>query len=312
MNEIEILSKKFDLILDLKQNKKQLSFKQSQRLKNLISQKKVSSFKYFENEIEKYYNRVFRCVEAHLDQEKKKEYEEFKISIQNSIFSIPPSFPIAKYVPLTRKIVDSIEKEWQIFEKCILKLDPNFKLKTVPIEISLKIIINKIYSPSIIGCFLGLIIGMSSMREILFSTNHYISNLVESFYLITKTLVICLYITLGISMTSVRHLSFLNTPVNKYYIILIMIIRFLIMPGIGYLYVHLWTKYFGGMVLKSKVFRIAIFMPFSLPPTANIVIIVNIIKFFAQETALFLFANNMTLFASVTIIYLIYSIIVGS
>jgi len=52
----------------------------------------------------------------------------------------------------------------------------------------ISLVINKIHSPAVVGTILGLVVGISGMRDILFSSNHYISNLVEGIYIITKVL----------------------------------------------------------------------------------------------------------------------------
>ena len=166
------------------------------------------------------------------------------------------------------------------------KIKPEFKLETNEIPLSISIILNKVHSPPIIGCILGLLIGMSGMREILFSTNHYIYNIVNGIQIVTKSAVPYLYIAVGISMLSINGINYMNTPITKKYIIISFFHRFLIIPAIGLLWVYIWKTFFGGIVASSKVFRISIFIPFCLPSTGTVVVIVNIVKYFGDETGL--------------------------
>ncbi len=70
------------------------------------------------------------------------------------------------------------------------------------LNVVIKIILKYLYFPIIIGGVLGLIIGSSGMRNILLSSNHYISNLVDGIYLITKITIPVMYIPIGISFVS--------------------------------------------------------------------------------------------------------------
>ncbi len=190
-------------------------------------------------------------------------------------------------------------------------IDPHFKMITLEVPVSVKIILSKIHSPPVIGCFLGLLIGMSGLREVLFSTNHYISNIIDCIQIITKATVPFLYVNLGISILAIKNLNPLNTPLDKRYIILSFIHRNIVIPSIGLFYIYLWKTYYGGMVLASKVFRISMFMPFCLPCSTVVSVVCNLVKYFQEESGFILFAHTITMFFNLTVLYLIYAVIEG-
>lgn len=305
-------SKDFNYVIEIEEKTpKKMSFKEEIKLINTIIVRKKSSIQMFEHDIELYYNKLFAFVDVHLDEKKEDEYEEFKLTTMKEIYNIPPKFPTVRYVPITRDEVPLIEEEWENFLKNAKNVKPDFELAKHHVPVTLKLILNKIYSPPIVSCFLGLIIGMSGMRNVLFSDNHYITNLVEGINLTFKTTIPLVYMALGISMISIKNMNFMNTPLTKTYIILTFLVRFVIVPCLGYLYVYLWAEYYGGIIATSKVFRISLFFPFCLPATATAAIIINMIKYFGEETGLILFTHNVSTVVSLTILYMLYYVILG-
>jgi hypothetical protein len=211
---------------------------------------------FYKKGIKMYYTKLFNFVNHHLKKEKENEWKEAVINIKKSIFEGPPKFPIATFVPIYSHMVVKIEEEWKKFEISAKNLIPDFELKTNHIPISFSMILQKVHSPPIIACFLGLIIGMSGMREILFSYNHYIYNLVDGIYIVSKAMVPFMYIALGISMLSIKGIDFMKTPINKKYVIISFIMRFIIYPFIGLLYVYLWKNYYGGIDIFIAKFNL--------------------------------------------------------
>jgi hypothetical protein len=262
------------------------------------------------NDVERYYLNMFLFIEEYIDQNKRLLFEEEENKILKHLRESPPKFPIVKYIELDSKNIEEVDAEWIEYERCIKNVNQNFVLQSKHFPFSISFIINKVMSPPIIGCFMGLLIGMSGMRDILFSPNHYIANLVEGIYVVTKTTVPFLYTALGISMLSIKNLNFNNTPLSKKYIIVSFIIRFLILPGIGLVYVYLWKTYYGGIVAESKVFRISMFIPFCLPASATAVVVVNIVDFFREESGLILFCHNISMMVTLTILYLVYFVVI--
>ncbi len=277
-----------------------------------IIDKRKSSVKIFAHAVERYYKRMFAVTEANLDNNKKDQYKEYKLKVNNNIYSIPPKFPTATYVTITRDHVPKIEKNWLAIKKKAQKIIPNFDAKVQETPITFSLVLNKVYSPPIIGCFLGLILGMSGLRDIIFSDNHYIKNLYYSVKIIMKPTVPFLYVILGCSIYNVQSIDFLATPLKKGYLLFTFILRFLILPAIGYIYVWLWVTYYGGIIAESRVFRVSMFIPFCLPCTATILVVVNIVKYFREEAGIILFTQNITLVITLTILYTLYYVIVGN
>ncbi len=293
------------------QQLERMSVAEEKNIVNQIELRRKSLVKIFATDVERYYQKVFGFVEKHLNEQKASEYNEFKLTTFLAIFGIPPKFPTVKNVEITANMVKVVEEEWIKFESRVKKINPEFKLATNNYPLSISLILSKVHSPPIIGCFLGLLIGMSGLREVLFSSNHYVSNLVDGIEIITKASVPFLYVALGVSMLSIKTFNPINTPLSAKYIILTFLHRFIILPGIGLFYVYLWKTYYGGIVSASEVFRISLFIPFCLPCTATIVVIVNILKFFSDETGITLFSHNTTIVITLTTLYLIYYVVIG-
>lgn len=162
-------------------------------------------------------------------------------------------------------------------------------------SITFSLVLKKIHYPAVIGCILGLLIGISGMRDILFSSNHYITDVYSAITIVTKSTVPFLYIAVWISMTSISSIDLMHTPISKKYIIVSFIERFIILPGIGILWLWIWKTYYGGIILTSPVVRITLFFPFCLPCASTIAVVVNIVKCFAEETAMLLFFHNTSI-----------------
>lgn len=240
-----------------------------------------------------YYSKVFEYVEHHLNVVRLEEYYEFKIHTEKDIIHFPPKFPTVKNLTINSKMCKVINQEWEKLYRSVIIIDPHFKMNTLEVPVSVKIILSKIHSPPVIGCFLGLLIGMSGLREVLFSTNHYISNIIDCIQNITKATVPFLYVNLGISILAIKNLNPLNTPLDKRYIILSFIHRNIVIPSIGLFYIYLWKTYYGGMVLASKVFRISMFMPFCLPCSTTVSVVFSLVKYFQEEAGFILFTHIM-------------------
>ncbi len=73
-----------------------------EKILNKISLKKESLQKFFANDNELYYYKIFGFVEKHLNEEKKSEFEELKFSVLDSIYGIPPKFPTVKFIPINQ------------------------------------------------------------------------------------------------------------------------------------------------------------------------------------------------------------------
>jgi len=299
--------------------KEKENFEREEIYKNkMIIQEKKSSLNYLSpanatiNQVELYYNQLFRYVEENINLEKKTEFYSFKTKIISGLYDVPNKFPIARGVIVNRTNKQIILKIWnEKYLPYIKMFFPNFELKKASYKVNKELIMNKIYSPSVIACISGILIGISGLRIVIFSENHYISNIVEAVYIISKVTVPFLYISAGITFVAVPSLN-LNLIINKFHIILGMFHRFIVMPCIGIGWVFIWTKLYGGIIAKSKVIRISIFIPFCIPSANNIILLLNIMKYYVSEIGFILLIQNLSIIVTLTLLYLFYFIIIGS
>lgn len=262
------------------------------------------------NSIGQYYQKVFNIVEENLDESMHEQFLLEKSEIMKNIHDIPPKFPIAKGIEVNRNNLKDIQEIWKDYLSSIKKLNEDFELNANFMSADFCLILNKMFSPVVVGTILGLVVGIAGMRDVLFSTNHYISNLVEGIYIITRSTVPLLYITVGVSFVTIRGFN-LNLSVTWTHLLLGILIRYAIMPGIGLLWTYIWTEYYGGIIKESKVFRISLFIPFCVPSSANLVIITNILRYFVAESNILLVGQNITNLVTITILYLIYFVVIG-
>jgi len=299
------------------EKEREIKFDKEILLKKKIIKVKKSSILYRSpanstiNQVESYYFLLFNEVEKNLDEKKRKEFQSFKLEVFKNLAEIPNKFPIVRGSIINKNNETLIKNIWdQEYLTFIKVYIPDFTLKKPNFILNKVLIFNKLYSPPIIASISGLLIGLSQLRGILFSKNHYISNIVEAIALISKVNVPLLYISGGVSFVANPGYN-MNMIINKYHTFLSMIHRFIVMPAIGIVWVYVWTVYYGGIIKESKVIRISIFIPFCVPSAMNIIMIVNLMKFYIEETATLLLLQNLSMIITLTILYLIYFIIIG-
>jgi predicted permease len=278
--------------------------------RRITTTRMIKHISLFDTGISRYYQKMFRIIEGNINKNYLIEFQLEKSEIMKNLHDIPPKFPIARGIEVNRININEINAIWDDYILAIKKLNNEFELHTCLMKADLALIINKIHSPAVVGTILGLIIGISGMREVLFSSNHYITNLVEGILVLTRATVPFLYLSVGISFVTIRGFS-LDLPVSKKHMLVGMIIRFIIVPGCGLLWTYLWTEFYGGIIKQSRVFRISLFIPFCVPSSANLVIITNLLKYFVAESNLLLVGQNITLLVTLTILYLIYFVVIG-
>jgi hypothetical protein len=278
--------------------------------KRILTKRLQTSNVHF-NDIDRYYNLIFNYIKENLNEKKKDDFEHEKVDILKEVFDLPPKFPTVRCILLDNKKVELIDSEWTSYEGLVKQTIKDFKLERIESKFDIYVILKYMYIPAIVGGILGLLVGLSSMRNILFSVNHYITNIVDGIYLITKSAIPIMYIPVGMGLVSAKALT-MNVPITNKYVYLSMLMRFAIMPSIGYIYVWLWKEYYGGIIATSLVFRITLFIPFCVPSTANMVVMVNMIRYFIEESSYILFTHNVVLFMFLPILYMIYFIIVGT
>ncbi len=302
---------------NLRMNKEEMLKKKKRFNEIILENNKITSMRLqrhqsiFDPSIVNYYQKLFRIIDKNIDTGKRDEFLVEISEVMKNLHDIPPKFPIVKGIEINRDNLLQVEEIWKDYLVDIKKLNNEFELHSNQMAADISLIINKIHSPAVTGTILGLLIGVSGMRDVLFSSNHYISNLVEGILVLTKATVPFLYVSVGISFVTVKGLN-LGIPVNKKHIIISFIVRFIIMPGVGLLWTWIWATFYGGIIRESRVFRISLFIPFCVPSSANMVVIVNIIKYFVEEANIILVYQNISLLIILTILYVIYFVAIGS
>ena len=198
----------------------------------ITSTRMVKHISLFDTGISRYYQKMFRIIEGNINKDYLIEFQLEKSEIMKNLHDIPPKFPIARGIEVNRININEINAIWDDYILAIKKLNNEFELHPCLMKADLALIINKIHSPAVVGTILGLIIGISGIREVLFSSNHYITNLVEGILVLTRATVPFLYLSVGISFKTNRGFS-LYLPVSKKHMLVGMIIRFIIVPGCG-------------------------------------------------------------------------------
>jgi hypothetical protein len=254
---------------------------------------------------------MFKIIELNLNPELRDEFLVEKSEVMMNVLDIPPKFPIVHGLELNRINIKDINLIWDDYYIQLKEFDKEFELHPNIIQADFSLVLNKLLSPCITSAFIGILLGISGIREIIFSTNHYIENVLDGVYIITRALVPMLYISVGFSFMSITGLS-LDIPVSKKMLLAAFTVRFAIVPLFGLLWCYIFTYYYGGIIWTSKVFRVSLFIPFAVPSSANMVIITIIIKFFIAESNLILVFQNLFLIITLTIWYLIYFLVIGA
>jgi predicted permease len=260
--------------------------------------------------IQIYYDRVFQIIEEDLNTAAKSDYGIEKNRIVHNLQDFPTKFPIVRSFHVDTEILKEVNQEFANYELAIKSLIPEFKL-TEYTRKSIVFILGKVYYPPIIGCFLGLLIGLSGMRDILFSENHYLKNFFDICSVVTVVNVPFIYVTAGFAFAALKGIN-RDMILTKKDMLMGVVIRFLILPCIGLLWVYIWTTYYGGIVLESKVVRLSIFIPFCLPISPLIVVFLNIVNFYLEETAYQMLVQHIAAPALLTVMLLVYFITLGS
>jgi predicted permease len=298
-------------IEEIKEKQRKLSHRDIEELK-IDNLRRLATLGINSNDLTRYYILAFVFIEININKDKVLLFEEEQKKIFEHTSESPPKFPIVKNIELNSEKIKLIDDEWDRFEKKIKQSKKDFIFEPKQTSIDINYIIVKVLSPPIVCSFLGMLIGLSGMRDILFSSNHYISNVESGLYVVVKATVPFLYIALGMSISDIKNINFHNTPISTKYVVISFVLRFVIIPCIGLLWVYLWTTYFGGIVAESKVFRISMFIPFCLPCASTATVVVAILGILKDETSLLLCLQNLTMVITLTIWYVIYFVTVGS
>jgi hypothetical protein len=260
--------------------------------------------------INKYYDNLFKYIEEDLDTTVSTLYQKEKQKILHNLEHFPPKFPIVRSLPVSKKTVELINQDFITFEIAVKPINPKFKLTPYSKKHKLTIF-GRVYYPPIIACFVGLLIGLSGMREILFSQSHYLQNLVNAWSLITVINVSLIEATAGITIAATNKIS-RNMILSKKEILIGILIRFVIMPGFGLLWIYLWVSYYKGVIVESKVIRFAMFIPFCSPVSCTSLVFLNLVNIYVEEAGFQIFIQYMVSIVLLSTNFLVYFVTLGS
>jgi predicted permease len=260
--------------------------------------------------VEKYYNLIFNIIESDLNVKKKVHYEEEKHIIKHNLSHFPPKFPTVKSLDVNKNTINEIENEFTHFQETVRQIEPEFNIAKYTKK-SILVILGRVYYPSIIASFMGMIIGLSGMSNILYSTNHYLSNFFEGLSIISVLNVPFIYVAAGYIMASSSKVT-RDMVLTKKHILISLIVRFIIIPGIGMLWIYLWVTYYGGIVKESKVIRFSMFIPFCLPVAANTQVFLNLVNYYTKESAYQIFIQYVLSLILLAGLFLVYFVTLGS
>jgi predicted permease len=271
---------------------------------------KLKTIKLISNKVMMYYNNVFKIIEEEINNKDLQNYEAEKHKIIHNLKHFPLKFPIVRSFHISESLLKDVDVEFKHFEQTVKAIIPDFKITEYTKKSNI-VIYGRVYYPPIIGCFLGLLIGLSGMRDIVFSSNHYMKNFFDAWSIITVVNVPFIYTAAGVALAATKTIS-RDMILTKKDILLGILIRFVIIPAIGLLWIFIWKTYYGGIVEESKVVRFAMFMPFCLPVAALVVVFFNLVNFYVEETGYQMFVQYISSLVFLTLLFLIYFITLGS
>ena len=261
-------------------------------------------------DIEIYYKTLFDTIEEHLLVSQKSGFEEEKKLIFSNLRKEISIFPIIEGISLPNSRIKIIEEEWDRLLDYSKTKNYDLKLDFIEKNIGSTIVINKLFSPPMIGCMIGIIFGISAMNKIVYSTNHYISNITNIIVISYKAYVPLLFMCTGISLIASKGLN-INMSFSKFHLLLSFVARAVIVPFLGIGFIALMKNYFGGIIVKDRMFRFAMYIVWALPASPNFIVVVNLVKYFREELSYVLFWHNALVFANLTLILLVYFLTVG-
>jgi len=222
-----------------------------------------------------------------------------------------PVFGTVDSLQIGRNDLVLLDEAWKEFEEKMKekKVKVTFNVKVVDIDI--KLIMKKIFNPPVLGCIIGLFFGISGMRDLLFSKNHYLKNIYKIITMGTKAFVPLLFVNVGNSLFAVPKFN-VGMALTKFQIYFSFIITFVIVPFLGMGMIKFWEAVYGGIIEESKVFRFAMFVTCALPVSPNFIIILSILDgFYLEEYSYVLNKQTISMILTETIILLIYFVIIN-
>jgi len=275
------------------------------------------------NNIIEYYNNAFNMVENNIDSEKKSEFDEYKTNVLNNLEKKPPIFPINLNIKITENNQKLIDKEFEIWLNEQKKLDPNFNIKMSDVRLDIFSLLKLLNAPPTNSFYLGLILGLSFIREIIFNSNNiFWYNFIDGINTISNTFSPFLFLVIGVACLpknkkkeeeekSNKNINKEPFLVNKTHVLLIFLVRFIIIPIFGILAVWFWREVYAKEIKSSVVFRLILFFPWCLPSSTTFAVVVNMTGYFFEEYGYLVMLQNFSCIVTLTLLNMIYFLIIG-
>ena len=258
-----------------------------------------------------YYEKAFKIVDDNLIPEKKDEYNKKKEKILSDLKLFPQKLPYTRSVKVNKDVYNYLKENWNNVESRLISIDKNYKFKPEVTTLSLSFYLNKAIAPPIMSIIIGIIMVVSKTRLILFNKESlYWLNITDGLTILINTYTPLLFCLLGsLCKNANTDNSFLIT--SKQHVIVILTIKFILLPFIGMFYIYMWREYYGGMIKSSVAYRLIMFSNWCLPSPPNMTLIINILKFFSDEFGYLIFISTIACIIGLTLLHLIYFVIVG-
>ena len=260
-------------------------------------------------------------IEDNLDTEKKTEFYNLKLNVLNNLEKNPPIFPINLNIKITENNQKEIDKEFENWLNEQKKLDPNFNVKMSDVKIDFFSLLKLLNAPPTNSFYLGLILGLSFIREIIFNSNNiFWFNFIDGINTISNTFSPFLFLVIGVaclpknkpkkekSNNNNNKKPFL---INKKIVVLIFLVRFVIIPIFGILAVWFWKEIYEKEIKTSVVFRLILFFPWCLPSSTTFAVVVNMTGYFFEEYGYLVMLQNFSCIVTLTLLNMIYFLIIG-
>ena len=273
-----------------------------------------------ENKKEKYmkiFNKAFEYIEKNIDENKRESFNNEKQEILLNLNKNPVEYPIDPYIKITESKYSKIIKKYDEWYKKEKQINPNLNIKLSDVKIDIYALIKALLAPPTNSFYLGLILGLSKIREIIFSNNIYWENIIDGINIISGNFTPFLFLVIGVACLPQEKSKEEKKNKNKVFliskthVIIIFIVRFIIIPALGILAVFFWKKIYGKECENSLVFRLVLFFPWCLPSSTTFSVLVNLTGYFFEEYGYLIMLQNFSCVITLTILNMIYFLVVG-
>ena len=288
---------------------------------NLIDESNLNLFKNQEDEekmkCEKIFIKAFEKVEKNLNKEKTESYTFEKEQIIKNLEKNPPEYPIDPSIKITQSNYSKILKEYDEWYKNEKQLNPNLNITLSKVKIDIFALIKALLAPPTNSFYLGLILGLSYMREIIFSKNIFWENIIDGVNVISGSFTPFLFLVIGVACLPQE-----KTPeerkqkskvflISKSHVVIIFVVRFIIVPILGIFAIIFWKNVYGKECESSLVFRLVLFFPWCLPSSTTFSVLVNLTGYFFEEYGYLIMLQNFSCVITLTVLNMIYFLLVG-